>query len=513
MIDPLDKPALVVPNRGLLIAAAMAAMIMTMIDTTIANVALPHMQASLGATQETISWVLTSYVLASAVALPLSGWLVDRQGMRRVLIVSVLTFTVASVLCGMAQNMGQIVAFRVAQGIAGAFISPLCQTLLMNTSSPREQPRMMTLFTLGIMIGPIVGPVLGGYLTENFNWRWVFLVNVPIGVVCVFMLLALMPHTDTRERSFDRIGWLFVALAMASMQLLLDRGPSKEWFGSAEIVVWAVLCGSTLWMAIVHLMTTEHPVFPAALFKDRNFVFGLGLFFIINMVMMAVLALLPSLLQSIFGFPAVTAGWLLTPRGAGMALSIAVFGKYMARADPRVLTAIGLLTTGVSFWWMTGWSTETSANQIIAAGALQGLGISFTFIPLNLMAFATLDPRLRTDAASMLNMIRNMGSSVGIAVATVMLSRNIQINHAEMGAMVTRMSVPFDIDRITAYGGMGGAAMTMVDLAVNKQAVMVAYIDDFLMMAIACFAAVPVLFLFKSTGSGATVPRETAAAH
>jgi DHA2 family multidrug resistance protein len=512
-VDPLDRPAIIVANRKLMIAAVMAAMIMTMIDATIANVALPYMQPSLGATQETISWVLTSYVLASAVALPLSGWLVDRQGIRPVLVVSVLTFTLASVLCGLAQNMGEIVAFRIAQGVAGAFISPLCLTLLMNTSSPREQPRMMTLYMLGIMIGPIVGPVLGGYLTENLNWRWVFFVNVPIGAICVFMLLALVPHTGTRERSFDRIGWLFVATAMAAMQLLLDRGPLKDWFASAEIVVWAVLCGSTLWMAIVHLMTTDHPIFPTGLFKDRNFVAGLSLFFVINMVMMSVLALLPSLLQSIFGYPAVTTGWLMTSRGVGMTVSIIAFGKLMERGDPRLLTAIGLATTGLSFWWMTGWSPQTSTIQIVSAGALQGLGFSFAFIPLNLIAFTTLGPHLRTDASSLLNMVRNMGSSVGIAVATVMLSRNIQLNHAEMGAMVTRLSVPFDLDRVTAYGTAGGAALNMVDMEVNRQAVMVAYLDDFLMMAIACFAVLPVLFLLKRVRPGATVPGEAAAAH
>lgn len=510
IVDPLDRPAVVVARRGLMIAAIMAAMIMTMIDATIANVALPYMQSSLGATQETISWVLTSYVLASAVALPLSGWLVDRQGMRRVLVGSVLVFTVASVLCGLAQNIGQIVAFRCAQGVAGAFISPLGLTLLMNTSSPREQPRMMTLYMLGIMIGPIAGPVLGGYLTANLNWRWVFFVNVPIGAICVFMLLALVPDMGTRPRSFDRFGWLLVATAMATMQLLLDRGPLKDWFGSAEILIWAVLCGSTAWMAIVHLATSPHPIFPRALFRDRNFVAGLALFFVINMVIMSVLAILPSLLQTIFGYPPVTAGWLMTSRGMGMTASIIAFGKVMERGDPRVLTAMGLITTGLSFWLMTGWTDVTSTTQIVSAGALQGLGFSFAFIPLNLVCFATLDPRHRTDASSLLNMVRNMGSSVGIAIATVMLSHNIQVNHAEMGALITRMSVPFDIDRAAAFGPINAMALGMVDVEVNRQAIMVAYIDDFLMMAIACFAVVPVLFLFKRSKPGVAPANEPA---
>ena len=206
-----------------------------------------------------------------------------------------------------------------------------------------------------------------------------------------------------------------------------------------------------------------------------------------------------------------TTGWLMTSRGVGMTVSIIAFGKLMERADPRILTAIGLSTTGLSFWWMTRWSPVTSIDDIVWAGALQGVGFSFAFIPLNLIAFATLEPRLRTDASSLLNMVRNMGSSVGIAVATVMLARNIQVNHAEMGAMVTRLSVPFDLDRITAYGTTGGAALGMVDMEVNRQAVMVSYLDDFLMMAIACFAILPVLLLLKRVRPGATVPGEAAA--
>ncbi|WP_068077466.1 DHA2 family efflux MFS transporter permease subunit [Novosphingobium lentum] len=507
-----ERPALVVPNRSLLLAAVMAAMIMTMIDTTIANVALPHMQAALSATQETVTWVLTSYVLASAVALPASGWLVDRLGMRMVLVGSVMMFTIASVMCGLAQNMTQIVLFRVLQGLAGAFISPITQTIMLDTSTPRERPKVMSIFTQGVMVGPIAGPVLGGYLTENFDWRWVFFVNVPIGIVCTFALLALMPHTPKRHRKFDMTGWLLVAVAVSCLQLMLDRGASKDWFGSPEIVIYAVLSACAAWMAVVHLATARAPLFATALFKDRNLVAALGLYMLVGMVMMSVLALLPVLLQSVFGYPAIEAGWLLTPRGVGMVGAIMLTGRHLDKADPRLLLAFGLGIAGISLWMMTGWTPDMPTGPIIFAGVLQGVGLSFTFIPLNLISFATIDAKFRTDAAGLNMLFRNVGSSTGIAAGTVLLSRNLQLNHAELGAQITRMSVPFDLDRITAYGGIGDSAMTMVDLMVNKQAAMIAYLDDFLVMSIACFAAIPVLLIVKGTKKGAKADPDAVAA-
>lgn len=511
-----DPPILIVANRGLLLTAVMTAMVMTMLDTTIANVALPHMQASLGATQETISWVLTSYVLASAVALPLSGWLVDRVGIRRVLILSVIAFTAASVLCGLAQNLTQMVIFRVLQGLAGAFINPIVQTVMLDTSTVRERARMMTIFTQGIMIGPIAGPVFGGYLTENFDWRWVFFVNVPVGILCVIALLASMPHTPTRKRKFDLMGWTFVALAVSCLQLMLDRGPSKDWFGSPEIFIYAVvsLCG--FWLAAVHLATTRSPLFSLQLFRDRNYLAGATYYFIIGTVMMSTMALLPILLQSVYGYPAIDAGWLLTPRGFGMVASATLFGRYVERFDPRVMLAAGFAISGYSLWMMTGWAPSMPVGPIIVSGFLQGVGLSLTFIPLNLIAFATLDPKLRTEGASFANLFRNLGASIGIAVSTVMLSHNLQLNHTEIGARITHTSIPFDLDRITAYGGTGEAALRVVDLMINQQAAMIAYLNDFLAMAVLCFLAIPVLFfvkLPKRTAEPGALPDDAVAMH
>lgn len=487
-----------VSHRPVLFTAVMAAMVMQVLDTTIANVALPHMGASLSATQETISWVLTSYVLASAVALPLGGWLVDRFGIRLVFTLSVVAFTLASILCGLAQNLEQMVAFRVVQGVGGAFLAPFAQTVMLNASTAEERPKMMGLFTQGVMLGPIAGPMLGGVITESYSWRWVFLINVPIGIASGLVLWWLLPRTPVLRRPIDMTGWLLVALALASFQLMLDRGPSQDWFGSAEIVIYCVVWACAAWMALVHLMTTERPLFPGRLFSDANFVASLVFMFLIGCVMMAVLALLPGLLQGIYGYPAVDAGWLLAPRGLGLLASISLLGRWITRMDPRIALMIGMGLSGWSLWLMSGWSPDMPIMPIFVTGFIQGVGISFTIMPVNLIAFATLPPELRTDAAGLTNLFRSIGASIGIAVCTFMLARGVQVNHAELGARITRMSAPFDLDRITAYGGVSEAGMRVVDGMVNKQAAMIGYLNDFYIMALLCWAAIPVLFFVKA---------------
>lgn len=484
-----------------MLIGTMAAMIMYTLDTTVANVALPHMAASLGATQDTITWVLTSYVLASAVALPLAGWLVDRLGVRTMMLASVLLFTVASMLCGIAQSIEQMVLFRILQGLGGAFLSPLAQTVTLDSSTAAERPRMMALYTQGVMLGPITGPIIGGFLTDNYSWRWVFYVNLPVGVLCFLLLLLYLPKTPKRERKVDLLGWLLVAVTVSALQLVLDRGLTQDWFASAEIVTYAVVAAGCGWMAVIHLLTTRTPLFPLGLFRDSNFVVGLAFMFLIGLVMLSVMALLPGLLQQIYGYTPFQSGLLLCWRGISMLIVITLFGKYMARVEPRLLMMVGLTLMGLSMWLMTSWSIEMPRWPIIVTGLIQGVGISFTFMPMNLITFATLPPQYRTDASGLGNLMRNMGSSIGISTAAVLLAHNIQVNHAEIGAHVTRTLVPFDLDRITAYGGAAETALRVVDGMVNQQAAMIAYINDFYAMALACFLGI-VLLLFVKTGKG-----------
>ncbi|MDE2561153.1 MAG: DHA2 family efflux MFS transporter permease subunit [Sphingomonadales bacterium] len=499
----IEVAPLQVENRGLLIIFVMAAMVMQMLDTTIANVALPHMESTLGATQETVTWVLTSYVLASAITLPLSGWLVDTFGVKRILILSVASFTAASALCGVAQSLNQMVLFRVMQGLAGAFLSPLAQTIMLDTSTPAERPRQMAIYTQGVMLGPIAGPVLGGWITENYTWRWVFFINVPIGIIAIFGLLLLLPDTPRRHRKFDIPGWIFIALGLASFQLMLDRGSTKDWFDSGEIVTYAVIAACSFWMMIVHFVTARNPLFPRDMFLDRNFVGSLLLFFLVGMVMMAVLALLPGLLQTIYGYPAVDAGMLLAPRGIGMLISVTLFNKQINKIDPRFALTLGLGLVGWSLWLMSRWSPDMPMAPIFITGMIQGVGLSFTFIPITLLAFATLPPRYRADASAMNNLFRNVGSSIGITICSVLLARNLQLNHAEIGSALRIPAMPFALDRVTAYGEASDAVMQVLDGMVNKQAAMLAYLDDFLLMAMLCFFAIPFLYLLKASKPGA----------
>jgi len=509
---PVEIPAMLTRNRPLLLTGVMAAVLMQTLDTTIANVALPHMSAALGATSDTITWVLTSYVLASAVVLPLAGWLVDRVGIRRLMIGSVLLFTAASMLCGAAQSLNQMVFFRILQGVAGAFLAPLSQTIILDSSTAAERPKMMSIYTQGIMLGPISGPIIGGYLTDNFNWRWVFYVNLPVGIGCVALLLLFLPDTPRRERRIDLLGWALVAIAVSGLQLVLDRGADLDWFASPEIVIEAIVAASCLWMAVVHLATGKAPLFPTAMLADRNFIIGLVFTGIMGLVMMSVMALLPGLLQQIYGYSALQSGTMLAPRGVGMLISITVFGRWMNRVDPRILLAIGLMLMSLSLWMMAHWSVDMPQFPIIASGVLQGVGLSFSFMPVNLISFATLAPHFRTDAASLSNLLKNVGSSVGIAAASVLLSRNLQINHAEIGAHVTQALLPFASDMNSAFAPVTGMALGVVDAMVNQQAAMIAYLDDFLLMSFACLGAIPLLLLAKPVKRSAGVNAAAAAA-
>lgn len=508
-----DPPPLKVARPGWVMVAVMAAMTMQMLDTTIANVALPKMQAALGATQDTVTWVLTSYVLASAVVLPLAGWLVDRIGIKRLLVGSVTLFTLASVLCGLAQTLPQLVAFRVLQGIAGAFLSPLAQTVMLDTHTMRDRPRVMAIFTQGIMLGPIAGPVLGGYLTESLSWHWVFFVNVPIGIACVAALLVLLPKTPPRPRKIDLTGWLLIAVAVTALQLMLDRGTLLDWFGSWEIVFYAVVSGCAFWMFGVHLATARAPLFAGAMFRDRNFVAATAFMFLIGLVMFSVMALLPVMLQTIYGYTPIDSGWLLTPRGLGMLASLLLFGRFFPRIDARLLVATGLGLTAFSLYLMTGWAPEMPRWPIVLSGFIQGVGLSFCFMPITLIMFATLPASLRTDGSSLANLSRNLGASTGIAIATVLLGRNIQVNHAELGAAVNRFGLPFDLDRASAYGQYGEAGLRMLDAAINRQAAMIAYLDDFWLMGIACLCAIPLLFVVRPARASGAIPEELGGAH
>ena len=494
-----DQPALVARNQPLLMVGIMAASLIQVLDTTIANVAIPHMQSSLGATAESVTWVLTSYIIASAVAMPATGWLSDRVGAKRLFIFSVVGFILASMMCGMAQNLGEMVLFRALQGVSGAFIPPLSQSFMLDTSKPSRHPQVMAIWGLGIMIGPILGPILGGWLTESVNWRWVFYVNLPVGAVALAVLLLELPHREARARKFDLFGFLMLGIALASLQLLLDRGSQLDWFQSAEIWLYAILMGSAAWIAVIHFATGREPLFDTAIFADRNFVIALIFMLVIGVVMFANMALLPPMLQRLFGYGVIDTGIVLMPRGVGVMLSMQLSGLLMRRGfDSRIIVGTGFAIAAYSQWMMAGWSLAADEWHFIVTGLIQGLGLGLVFIPLNVTAFSTLPGHLRTDGSSLLNLLRSIGASVGISITTVLLARNIQTAHTDLGSHVTSSTIDaIDISTVDRYQPLGQTVLSMVDLEVNRQAAMIAYIDDFYLMMWLALAAIPMVFLMR----------------
>ena len=492
-------PHLPVANPLILTIGIMLASLIQVLDTTIANVAIPHMQSSLGSTPDEISWVLTSYIVAVAVFMPITGWLADRVGSRRLFIWSVAGFIVSSMLCGMAQNVTEMVIFRALQGATGAFISPLAQAAMIDTNKPSRQPQMMALWGIGIMIGPILGPLLGGWLTENWNWRWVFYVNVPLGAISLTILMAALPSREVVRRKFDLTGFALIGVLLVSIQLLLDRGNHVDWFESAESWIYAFLFLSTEWMATIHFITKKDALFSRDLFANPNFIFGILFSLAMGVVMFATIALLPPMLQRLFGYGVIDTGEALMPRGVGTLITMQLSGLLVRRGfDPRVLIALGFSIAAYSLWAMAQWSLETDFDQIVIWGFVQGVGMGFIFIPLNASSFSTLPPYLRTEASSLLNLARSIGSSIGISIVITMLARNLQTSHSDMAGEVTSsMSSVIDFSTIDRFQRLGETALLVIDSEINRQAAMIAYVNDFYLMMWMTAAVIPLTFIMR----------------
>ncbi|WP_339690598.1 DHA2 family efflux MFS transporter permease subunit [uncultured Parasphingorhabdus sp.] len=493
-----DVAALPVDNRLLLTVAVMLGNIMQILDSTIANVALPHMQSGLGATLDTVTWVLTSYILASAVAIPITGWIADRIGSRNLFLLSIAGFTASSLLCATASNLEMLVFYRVMQGLSGAFVMPLSQTVMLDINPPKNHPRAMAIWGMGVMIAPITGPVIGGYLTENFSWEWIFLINVPLGIIAFVMLWTLLPSRPIARRKFDLSGFLLFAIFIASFQLMLDRGNSEDWFDSWEIIIEFGIAASALWIFSIHMATAKNPFLSRDLFRNRNLITAMLLMIVAGVSMFSTMALLPPMLQNIYHYTPIDAGIILAPRGVGVFLGMAIGSRLATIIDARYVVATGMALASYSAWMMTGWSLEMERWPIITSGLVQGLGMGALFVTMNILAFSTLSPALRTDGASLLNLSRTIGASVGIAVFVGLLGRNWQTSHADLAANVTEARLaPLSPTSISRLGQYGEQAMMMIDGEVNRQALMIAYLGDFWLMAVVTALCVPLVFLMK----------------
>jgi DHA2 family multidrug resistance protein len=469
-----------VANRIPITAALMLAALMNTLDTTIANVALPHMQGALSASADQITWVLTSYILATAVTLPLSGWVSEKIGRKNMFLLSIGGFTVASMLCGIATSLPEIVLFRLLQGMAAASVMPLSQAVMLDIFPPKMVPRVMSLWSAALVLGPVMGPTIGGWLTENFSWRWVFYINLPLGILAFLGIYVFMSaDRGGRQRPFDFLGFGALALGTASLQLMLDRGPTQDWFHSREIWAETIVAMIGIYMFIVQTATAKQPFFPRELAGDRNFVGTTIIGFFVFGVLLSTNALLPSFMQSLMGYSALQSGIASMPRGVASLIAFLVVPTIMGWFSSRVIILVGLALTLVSGWMMSGFDLSMTAGPIMAALFVQGLGSGLLFTPLSVQAYATIDPRHRTDATIVSAMLRNLGGSSIISIVQAMLSRDASLAHARLaerlasGDPVLRAVLPKAMDPSTSVGLQG------LNAEVTRQASMVSYDNIF----------------------------------
>jgi DHA2 family multidrug resistance protein len=488
-----------VAHRGMITACVVLAVIMQALDTTIANVALPYMQGSISASSDQINWVLTSYIVAAAIMTPPSAFLARRFGRKRVLLWAIIGFVVSSILCGLAQSLEEIILFRLLQGLAGAALVPLSQGILLDIYSLKERGSAMALFGVSVMVGPVLGPMLGGWLTDNFSWRWVFFINLPSGLLALAGIVYYVSETPTdTETRLDWLGFGSLSVAIMALQLFLDRGEQLGWFSSIEILIEAVVAAAASYVFLVHTFTVDNPFISPKLFKDRNFSISVIFIFIVGITYLASLALMTPYLQTLMGYPVLTAGMVMGPRGLGTMLTMFLAGRLLGKVDTRLLLLTGLGLSALSMWLMTGWTPNVSIQTIIVVGFIQGTSLGMLFVPLTTVAFATLPVNLRAEGAGLYSLSRNVGSSVGISIVTVLLAQNIQVNHAEIGAYVTPFNRAFDAWAIKSYlDPMVASGRATLDAMITVQASWVAYLDDFKLLMLLSLAVMPLLLIIK----------------
>ena len=488
---------------------SMAGVLMQALDTTIVNVALPYMEGSLSASRDQITWVLTSYIIAAAIMTAPVGWLAARFGKKNLIITCIAGFTIASILCGASQNLTQMVVFRLIQGMFGAALGPLSQAILLDMYPPQKRGNVMAIWGMGVMLGPILGPTIGGILTDAYNWRWVFYINVPFGIAaCAALWIFFKDTARDSSLKFDWFGVSCLSVGLASLQLLLDRGTTKDWFSSSEIVIEALIAGVALYLFVVHMFTAKKPFIPRVIFKDRNFVSGLVLMLVMGLVLLASSALLSPYLQNLAGRSVTQTGFLMVPRGLGVMVAMMFAGRLTMKMDPRIILTVGAALLCWSMWDMTDWTPSVSVMSVSVVTFVQGLGMGFVFVPMNLVAFATLGPALRTDGAGLSNLMRNIGSAVGVSITTTVLSNSVQTIHSQLAAHASPFNRALGVNASSMYFnpqipfGLAG-----FNSLIEFRATVQAYANDFLFMFYISLPVFVVIWMMKRpTFSTATAP-------
>ena len=485
-------------NPWVVTVSVMLATFMEVLDTTVVNVSIPHIAGNLASTNEEGTWVVTSYLVSNAIVLPISGWLANHLGRKRLLLMCVAGFTVTSLCCGLATSLTQLIIFRVLQGLTGGGLQPLAQAILLETFPKERHGHAMAAFGIGILLAPILGPTLGGWITDNYSWRWIFYLNLPVGALSLFLMNKFVFDPQYVKRSngarVDLWGIGFLALGIGSLQILLDTGQRKDWFSSHYIQTFAALCVFGLVALIIRELMTDHPVVDLGVLRDRSFSAGVFLISMLGFVLYASLVLLPLYLQTLMGYPAYNSGLALSPRGIGALLFTPLAGHLTTKTDPRRLLAVGIVLGSITMFQLSGLNLYVGFWDIFWAQVLQGVALSFLFIPLMSLAMSHISPQKMGNATSIFNLMRNIGGSVGIALMTTFLARRSQVHQNHLVANVTAGSpqtarllqglranfVAHGIDGVTASHKALGAVYGMV----QQHAAMLAFVEAFWVMGV-----------------------------
>jgi len=505
-----ERPAVPVVNPWIVATAVMFATFMEILDTTVVNVSLPHIAGSLSASIDESTWALTSYLVANAIVLPLTGWLANYFGRKRLLLISISGFTMASLLCGLAPTLSALVVFRIMQGLSGGALQPLSQAVLLEAFPPRDRGKAMGFWGLGIVVAPILGPVVGGWLTDSYSWRWVFYINLPVGLASVVMAKLFIfdpPYVSRKSESIDYWGIGLLAVGIGALQILLDLGSQHDWFASNFIQVLAGLAVVGLAVFIWHELHTDHPVVDLRVFKERTYSTGVFLMTVLGFVLYGSLVLLPIMLQTLLGYPSLQAGIAMAPRGMGSFLAMPVVGMLVAKVDPRRLLALGICGGALTLYWLGNLDLSAGYWDVFWPQFIQGMSLGLIFVPLTTISMDPIPKETMGNATSLFNLMRNIGGSVGIALSTTMLSRRAQANIASLGEHVTiydakAMAMLEGLRSSLVARGMDVATATkqaqaMVFGLVARQATMLAFVGVFRLLAIIFILMLPLLLLMR----------------
>lgn len=487
-------------NRAMITASVMMATTVVIMDMTIATIALPHMQGGLSASQDQISWVMTTYFAMQAVTMSATGWLAGRVGRRRLFVGSLLGFAACSVLSGNATSIGEIMVYRALQGMFSAPVIPISQALMLDSYPREKHGQALSIWGIGVMFAPVMGPVIGGWLTDEYSWRWVFYVSMPFAALGIAgALLFIRESPLNRERRFDLFGFAMIGIALAATQFLLDRGEREGWFESDAILLIACIVALSFYLFIVHSATTDNPFISPAIFRDRNFTLGLVFMFLLGVLVLSMNVIMPLFLQNVRGYPILTAAMVMMPRGLGSLVGLTLAGRLSGKMDPRLQIAFGFGSTAYSAWCFSTFTPDVGIWPFIVAAFFNGIGIGMIFVPLTAVSFWTLAPNLRTEASTLTSLMRNYGSGIGVSIVISVLSRSQITAHAYMAERVSPYNEAMQPPWLPEFWDIAtSSGLAMLEREISRQALAIGFLNDFHLIMIGALLSIPAVFLLST---------------